>query len=100
MAKKIHSVLFHTLLLAVYAVFFSVQCFCNSGGQSNTANILNCSSVSHYTGNTGGIVKNGPLRSSLPSSHSIRLNKHFHQSDISTCTVFSAEAPGVHFIPG
>jgi hypothetical protein len=85
--------------MAVYAVFFSIQFFYNFDGHPKAQNALQYSSSANYVGNGLDAVKGGPIRSSTPVSHTIRLNKHFHQADISPCTVFSVEAPPPHVVP-
>jgi len=40
MNRRIHKILFYTLLLGVYAVFFSVESFYNYEGQSQGKNIF------------------------------------------------------------
>jgi hypothetical protein len=98
MSKKIHSVLFHLLVMVVYVVFFSVQFLYNSGGQSTTENIIKYSACTRCTG-IASVDKSSPLSSSHPFSHSVRLNKHFHQADIFPGTVFFVEVPQPFLIP-
>ena len=83
MVKKSYSILFHTILLSVYAVFFSVQFFFNFDGPGPTS--------PHSIFTTAASVHHSPLHST--TSHKIRLNKRFHQENITPCTVLSVEAP-------
>jgi hypothetical protein len=86
--------------MAVYAVFFSIQFFYNFDGHPNAQqNSPKYSSSANYTGNGLDAVKDGPIKSSAPFLHTFRLNKHFHQADISPCSVFSVKAQPPHVIP-
>jgi hypothetical protein len=92
MVKKAHSILFHTILLSVYAVFFSVQFFFNFDGPGPTSpqSIFTTAAFAHHPYGTL-TAKTGPLHST--TSHKVRLNKRFHQENITPCTVLSVEAP-------
>ncbi|HEY4063283.1 MAG TPA: hypothetical protein VGM30_15360 [Puia sp.] len=84
MVKKAHSVLFHTLLLSVYAVFFSVQFFFNFDGPgpgNYSPNIFTQAAAVHHS----------PLPPT--GTHTIRLNKRFHQENITPCDVFFVDVP-------
>jgi hypothetical protein len=88
MARRINNCLFYTLLLSVYAIFFSVQ-FYNHDGQSELRREIS-------------IAKNAPSHASsthTPSTHTIRLNKRFHQENIQPCMVFCVEAPKQYDTP-
>src|SRR5882757_5237870 len=93
MARKINNGLFYTLLLSVYAIFFSVQ-FYNHDGQSDVRREIS-------------IAKNAPSHASsvhnssthTPSTHTIRLNKRFHQENIQPCSIFCVEAPKQYATP-
>ena len=96
MTKKIHKLLFYTLLLSVYGLFFSVESFYNFEGQLNTAAFFK------YT--RAQLAKNGQSVVKASSSHSspthnFRLNKRFHQEEISPCPVFQVAAPESYVIP-
>jgi hypothetical protein len=92
MIKKPHNILFHTLLLSVYAVFFSVQFFFNFDGPGPTSpqSIFTPAGFAHH-GDGTLTAKNGPLHST--TSHKVRLNKRFHQENITPCDVLSVDAP-------
>jgi hypothetical protein len=97
MYRKAHTIVFYTLLLLVYGIFFSVESFFNFEGHSNAKDIFRYSSFIHFSGNHRSVVKTTPLHSS--SIHNIRLNKRFHQEDISPCPVFSVAVPESYSIP-
>jgi hypothetical protein len=80
MNRRIHKILFYTLLLGVYAVFFSVESFYNYEGQSQGKNIFRYS-----------VVNTTPFHST--TSHGFRLNKRYHPEVISPCPIVSPEAP-------
>jgi hypothetical protein len=81
MQKRIHTLLFYTLLLSVYAGFFSVESFFNFEGQSEV-------SIKKTT---------SPLHSA--HTHLVRLNKRYHQEDISLSPVVSTETPVAYVVP-
>jgi hypothetical protein len=97
MKKRIHKILFYTLLLSVYGVFFSVESFFNFEGQVNTKEIFKYSSFVHSSASPQTVVKASPLQSS--SSHHVRLNKRYHQEDITPCPLISVPAPLLPVIP-
>jgi len=96
MKKKIYKSLFYILVLAVYGIFFSVQSFFNFEGHSNAKDIFKHSSLVRSS-QKHAVVKAIPLNSS--PSHNIRLNKRFHQEDITLFPVFCVAAPVLHIIP-
>ena len=79
MNKRIHKLLFYTLLFCVYGVFFSVESFYNFEGQPNVKAVFGCS-----------VVKGTPLHAA--ASHGFRLNKRYHQEDIPPCPIISPAA--------
>jgi hypothetical protein len=94
--RKTYRIGFYTLILSVYAVFFSVQSFYNFEGNSNSTEVF-----SHYsilsTAHVGGLLaKAQPLRSS--TGHKTRLNKRYHQENILPCEVVSMVIPA-RYIP-
>jgi hypothetical protein len=93
MARKINNTLFYTLLLSVYAIFFSVQFFYNFDGQSEVKKGVSIakSAPSHSTSAHSTSAHS-------PSSHTIRLNKRFHQENMAPCTVLSVDAPRQYII--
>jgi hypothetical protein len=96
MKKRIHKLLFYTLLLSVYGVFFSVESFFNFEGQTNARAIFGQATL--LKGAAGSnVVKPSPLNSS--SGHNFRLNKRFHKEDISLCPIICIELPGLRIIP-
>lgn len=92
MGKRIHTALFNTILLSVYTVFFSVQFLFNFDGPEpgNSGNIFHYSSSLLHPGRK---VTYGKNSSSHHSSHTIRLNKRFHQENITPCQAASVDAP-------
>jgi hypothetical protein len=90
MQKRIHTLLFYTLLLSVYAGFFSVESFFNFEGQSEARAIHTHSSFFQKNATT-------PLHSA--PTHLVRLNKRYHQEDISLSPVVSAETPVAYVVP-
>ena|ERR1700761_7845091 len=91
MKKRIHRFLFYTLLVAVYGVFFSVESFYNFEGHSNTREIISRSRASQ------DVVKTFHLPYS--SSHGVRLNKRYHQTNFPPCTVDVVTLPVRYIIP-
>ena len=93
MTKRLYSILFHTILFSVYAVFFSVQFFFNFDrpGPGNGQTILHSSAV-HPNPAGASFEKNGLSHSAAPV-HKIRLNKRFHQEDMPPCPLLHIEAP-------
>jgi hypothetical protein len=93
MAKRINNTLFYTLLLAVYAVFFSVQFFYNFDGQSEVKKGVSMAKTapSHFS-------STHPSSAHSPSTHTIRLNKRFHQENMTPCTILSVDAPRQYVI--
>lgn len=91
MLKRIHKLLFYTVLFSVYGIFFSVQTFFNFEGQLNTKDIFKYSSLIHFSGSHESVVKTSPLKSS--SAHRIRLNKRFHQEESAPCPVIVLAPP-------
>lgn len=97
MKKRIHKILFYTFLVSVYGVFFSVESFFNFEGQVNTKDMFKYSSFVHFSGKHPNVLKTTPLQSS--SKHHVRLNKRYHQEDITPFPVFFVAAPELHIIP-
>ncbi|HTI94531.1 MAG TPA: hypothetical protein VL727_28255 [Puia sp.] len=97
MKKRIHKILFYTLILSVYGVFFSVESFFNFEGQNNTKDLFKYSAFVHFSGYHQSVIKTTPLQSS--SKHNVRLNKRYHQEDIAPCPLFSVAAPVLRVIP-
>jgi len=97
MKEKINKSLFYTLIVLVYGTFFSVQSFFNLGEQFGLKQIAGHASYAHHPENDQSKVKTSPLNSS--SSHKIRLNKRFHQEDISPCPAFYVVAPELYVTP-
>jgi hypothetical protein len=95
--KRIHTILFYTLLTAVYGVFFSVESFFNFEGQIHAKELFAYSSMTQAAAKTPGVARTLPLSSS--SSHAIRLNKRYHRENIPPCIVFSVEAPVRYVTP-
>jgi hypothetical protein len=91
MQKRIHKLLFYTLLLSVYAGFFSVESFFNFEGQSEVRTTPTHSSYFQKSPTT-------PLQSA--HKHLVRLNKRYHQEDISLSPVISPETPFAYVVPG
>ena len=96
MKKRIHKLFFYTLLVGVYGIFFSVESFYNFEGQTNARDIMLAAHISHQA-KDGAIARTTPLHSS--SSHSLRLNKRYHQEDIPPCPVLAPLAPVVILTP-
>ena len=91
MKKRLQRIFFYTLLLGVYGIFFSVESFYNFESQGNARNILHYVRLVTSQEREASPAQMTPLRSS--TSHSIRLNKHFHQEDMPPCPVFSPVLP-------
>jgi len=90
MQKRIHKLLFYTLLFSVYAGFFSVESFFNFEGQTEVRTTPSHSSYFQKSPTT-------PLQSA--HKHLVRLNKRYHQEDISLSPVISAETPVAYVVP-
>jgi hypothetical protein len=92
MRKKLHKLLFYTLLAGVYGIFFSVESFYNFEGQTDVKGILAYASLIKVNQQSGGPrARTAPLRSA--SSHGLRLNKRYHQEVISPCPVLLPVRP-------
>ena len=89
MQKRIHKLLFYTLLFSVYAGFFSVESFFNFEGQAEVRTLPTHSSLFQTNSTT-------PLQST--HTHLVRLNKRYHQEDISLNPAISAEAPVAYVV--
>ena len=89
--KRLHRIFFYTLLFGVYGIFFSVESFYNFEGQGSSRNILRCVRLASDHEKDATVARAAPLRSA--STHSIRLNKHFHQEDIPPCPVLLPAPP-------
>ena len=97
MKQRIHTALFYTLLLSVYGVFFSVESFFNFEGQVNAKDLFKYSSFVHFSGSHQHAIRTTPLQSS--SKHKVRLNKRYHQEDITPCPLISVAQPVLPLIP-
>ena len=97
MQKCLHRLLYYTLLLGVYGIFFSVESFYNFEGHSNARDIIRYASLAGGLEKDAPIARTTPLRS--PSTHSIRLNKRFHQENIPPCPVFTPAIPEYVLMP-
>ena len=97
MRTRLHKLLFYTLLLGVYGIFFSVESFYNFEGQSNARGILEYASLVRVQQQYGPVAKTTPLHGA--SSHGIRLNKRYHQEVISPCPICSPGRPEYAITP-
>ena len=91
MRKRLHKLLFYTILLGVYGIFFSVESFYNFEGQTDAKGIVAYASLFRVKQRHGPIAQTTPLRSA--SSHGLRLNKRYHQEVISPCQIFVPGRP-------
>src|ERR1700744_1506348 len=91
MKKRLHKLLFYTLIFGVYGIFFSVESFYNFEGHSNASDIIRYASLLNAHGKDAGVVRTPPLHSA--SIHSVRLNKRFHQEDIPPCPTLTPALP-------
>jgi hypothetical protein len=91
MKNTLYKLLFYTLLFGVYGVFFSVESFYNFEGHSNARDIINYASLAGGHEKDASIARTTPLH--FPSTHSLRLNKRFHQENIPPCPVLSPALP-------
>jgi hypothetical protein len=81
----------------VYTVFFSVQFFFNFDrpGPTNVQNFYSHSSSSDHSEEWGSL----PMKAPCPcATHTIRLNKRFHQENIPPCGIFCVDAPEPYVI--
>lgn len=90
MKKRIHRLFFYTLLIGVYGIFFSVESFYNFEGQTNVRDTIRFAAHISHQAKDGAIARTTPLHSS--SSHTIRLNKRYHQADMPPCPVLAPAA--------
>jgi hypothetical protein len=103
-AKRTYRIFFYTLLLAVYAAFFSVQFFFNFEAFSNTGSsptYTHSASLHKDHRERAEFTKKSPGNSS--SGISFRLNKRFQQEDMPPCEQTSIVAPvryGAHSVHG
>src|ERR1700744_4118684 len=91
MKKRLHKLLFYTLIFGVYGIFFSVESFYNFEGHSNASEIIRYASLVNGHENMVSSARTTPLHST--SIHSIRLNKRFHQEEIPPCPVLTPVLP-------
>ena len=91
MKKRLHKLLFYTLLFGVYSIFFSVESFYNFEGQSGASDIIRYASLTNGHEKDVPVARTTPLHST--STHSIRLNKRFHQENIPPCPVLAPAMP-------
>jgi hypothetical protein len=90
MKKRIHKLFFYTLLVGVYGIFFSVESFYNFEGQTNVRDMMTFAAHISHQAKDSAISRTTPLHSS--SSHTIRLNKRYHQTDMPPCPVLAPAA--------
>jgi hypothetical protein len=89
MQKKIHTLLFYSLLLFVYTGFFCVESFFNFEGQPEGRNLTTSAAFSHKS----------PFAPLTPAAyHSVRLNKRYQQEVIYPHLIVPAAAPPVYAI--
>jgi hypothetical protein len=91
MRKRLYKLLFYTLLLGVYGIFFSVESFYNFEGQTDVKGIVAYASLTKVKQQYGPVARTTPHRSA--SSHGLRLNKRYHQEVICSCLIFSPARP-------
>ena len=99
MGKRIHKLSFYALIVAVYAIFFSVESFYNFEGHSEAREIIKYSSFVQCASVIPG-VKAAVLSHPAPHRIRMRLNKRFHQEDFSPCQVYEVSAPVMDLTPG
>jgi len=91
MKKRLHKLLYYSLLLGVYTIFFSVESFYNFEGHSNASDIIRYASLVNGHAKDASVARAMPVHST--SRHSIRLNKRFHQEDVPPCPVLTPAPP-------
>jgi hypothetical protein len=91
MQAKLHRLLFYTLVLGVYGIFFSVECFYNFEGQGSSSNQLHRLTVAKEGANAAAVFQTLPVRSR--AAYSLRLNKRFHQEDALPVALLSPVLP-------
>ncbi len=103
--KTVYRFLFHALLLAVYAVFFSVQFFFNFEVSSNAKVSWACDKGGNGSAGVRHVhSKQDPGRVTLFEKHSqnsssktsFRLNKRFQQENITPCEIIYV-VPLIHY---
>ncbi|HEV2482329.1 MAG TPA: hypothetical protein VGS79_21845 [Puia sp.] len=97
MKMRLHKLLYYTLLLGVYGIFFSVESFYNFEGHSNASDIIRYASLTGGHEKDASVARTSPLHSA--STHSIRLNKRFHQEDMPPCPVMTPALPEYVLMP-
>jgi hypothetical protein len=97
MRKRLHKLLFYTLLLGVYGIFFSVESFYNFEGQTNARGMLEYASFVRVQQHHRPVAGATPLHGA--SSHGLRLNKRYHQEVISPCPILSPSRPEYALTP-
>ncbi len=98
MHKKLHKLLFYTLLVGVYGIFFSVESFYNFEGQTDVKIILAHASVIKVNQRSNRLCA-GTVPQRSASSHGLRLNKRYHQEVICTCPLLMPERPECFLTP-
>jgi hypothetical protein len=97
MKNRLHKLLFYTLLLGVYGIFFSVESFYNFEGHSNARDIIRYASLANGHEKSAAVAQSTPLH--FPSRHSLKLNKRFHQENIPPCPIVSPALPEYVLMP-
>jgi hypothetical protein len=97
MPVKLHKMLFYTLVLGVYGIFFSVECLYNFEGQGSSTNYLHFVSIAREGARTGQTFQNLPVHSS--ASRSLRLNKRYHQEEAPPFLFLSPALPEYTMAP-
>lgn len=91
--KRAYSILLHSLLLAVYAIFFSVQFFFNFDSFARPQEIP-AYSIFSQTHVPQKDVKLSAKKQGHPGSKtSLRLNKRFQQEEAPPCEIFHVPSP-------
>jgi hypothetical protein len=97
MRKRLHKLLFYTLLLGVYGIFFSVESFYNFEGQTNAGEILRFATLARVQQQHVASARSTPFHPAF--YHGIRLNKRFHREVVPSCPLLSPTRPEYALTP-
>jgi hypothetical protein len=89
--KRTYSIFLHTLLLAVYAIFLSVQVFFNFESFTHLQNLAGYPILSNTHRIEPTVTAKKP--GNTASKTAIRLNKRFQQEEMPPCDIVSVPAP-------
>jgi hypothetical protein len=98
MGKNVHRLVFYTLLMAVYGVFFSIESFYNFEGHSEAREIIRFASHLRSVPKDRGEMATHSVNTPVHKIR-LRLNKRFHQENFPPCPVYAVSVPVAYVTP-